>query len=328
MSPSRIARGFTLIELLVVIAIIAILIGLLLPAVQKVREAASRASCQNNMKQLGLAAHNYESAVGRLPPGFLGSMPSDTPYGADTSIGAIGYNAQLIGTLVHLLPYIEQDALYRQLMSGVPPDYLDPLKRYPDFSNYGSMWNNRTARVKNFLCPSDAGQDANWDAFFATYTSSPGRFTITLVSFGDSAFGKTNYIGIGGRSALTGDTYRGAFSNRSVNKLANMPDGTTNTLMFGEYSSKGPPGGGWSPVTPSWIAAGYFPTAWGMDSPPSGQDPAWYKLSSKHSTIANVTWCDGSVRSIRYPGSSGVSYNNFIYASGISDGKVLDTDQF
>src|SRR5437762_2202913 len=102
--------AFTLIELLVVIAIIAVLIGPLLPAVQKVREAAARMTCSNNLKQLGLAAQNYESANRVLPPGYLGSYPD---------IGSPSLtNCQMVGVLAFLLPYIEQDNAYRLMMSG------------------------------------------------------------------------------------------------------------------------------------------------------------------------------------------------------------------
>src|SRR5437868_6691790 len=105
--------GFTLIELLVVIAIIAILIGLLLPAVQKVREAAARLQCQNNLKQLGLAAHNYHSSYNRLPPGYNGVTPNIhyLAPGWDLYLG----NPKWVGVLVYLLPYVEQDNIYKQL---------------------------------------------------------------------------------------------------------------------------------------------------------------------------------------------------------------------
>jgi prepilin-type N-terminal cleavage/methylation domain-containing protein len=96
--------GFTLIELLVLIAIIAVLIGMLLPAVQKVREAANRMSCANNLKQLGVAAHNYQSTYGKQPPGYLGPVPNDLRPPYDDHI-----NIQWVGCLVYLLPYLEQE---------------------------------------------------------------------------------------------------------------------------------------------------------------------------------------------------------------------------
>src|SRR4051812_6747172 len=101
--------AFTLIELLVVIAVIAILIGLLLPAVQRVREAANRAKCLNNLKQIALAIHNHEFATGRLPPGYIGTSPVITDDPADPA------SAPWVGCLAILLPYLEQEPLYRQL---------------------------------------------------------------------------------------------------------------------------------------------------------------------------------------------------------------------
>src|SRR5690348_6075927 len=104
MIRNRSREAFTLIELLVVIAIIAILIGLLLPAVQKIREAAARMQCANNLHQIILASHNYESANGVFPPGGLGGSSSTGGF----------FGGQCVGSLFFLLPYIEQDNLYKQ----------------------------------------------------------------------------------------------------------------------------------------------------------------------------------------------------------------------
>lgn len=109
-------RGFTLIELLVVIAIIAILIGLLLPAVQKVREAAARSTCANNLKQIALAAHNFESTYGILPPGQLGAYPGSSATDPLRSTGV--FDAQCFGSLVFLLPYVEQENIYKKFTIG------------------------------------------------------------------------------------------------------------------------------------------------------------------------------------------------------------------
>src|SRR2546425_5260478 len=105
MKNPSVRRGFTLIELLVVIAIIGVLVGLLLPAVQKVREAAARLKCQNNLHQIGLGFHNYHAAQGSFPPGF--ASPAASPDGPSLKPGCC--------SSAYLLPYLEQDNLYPQI---------------------------------------------------------------------------------------------------------------------------------------------------------------------------------------------------------------------
>jgi prepilin-type N-terminal cleavage/methylation domain-containing protein len=156
-------RGFTLIELLVVIAIIAVLIGLLLPAVQKVREAANRIKCSNNLKQLGLAAHNYHDVNQHLPPGIGYYPPASGAFGT--------YH-------FHLLPYVEQGDLYRSALGSVPfprPDGPTTVL-YPGNNNVYSQ------PVKIFLCPSDPS------------VGSDGVVKVDRVLFGASSYAPNGMV--------------------------------------------------------------------------------------------------------------------------------------
>jgi prepilin-type N-terminal cleavage/methylation domain-containing protein len=331
-------RGFTLIELLVVIAIIAILIGLLLPAVQKVREAAARSTCQNNLKQIALGAHNYESAFGQLPPGYLGSMATDSPYGADSSPPQIGYNCQETGVLVILLPFIEQGPIFTSIQNIPTPkpaaDYFDPARRYG--TNLGGMFplsnNPLTTKIKTYLCPSDQAEQAPWDCYMHYQPVSATNFTMTVVSWGDPAnfpFARTNYVGIAGRSGLSSDPFRGAFFNRSKVKLATMQDGTSNTFLFGEnIAVMTPPASGWQGISNAWATTGIFPMAWGSSAPATGNVSEWWMLRSRHPGVMNFALSDASVRTVRYPGTAAsTQLNNYQFYSGTSDGRVTDADQ-
>ena len=147
MRPCR-RKAFSLIELLVVIAIIAILIGLLLPAVQKVREAASRAKCQNNLKQIGLACHNFDAANGYLPPGVLGDGPNVQTNSADSG--------PYVGCLAFILPYVEQQAVYSQLQVNWNVRQVGG----PWWKNVPTNVAAAQTRIPGYMCPSDNVDEA------------------------------------------------------------------------------------------------------------------------------------------------------------------------
>lgn len=216
-------RGFTLIELLVVIAIIAILIGLLLPAVQKVREAAARTQCKNNMKQLALAMHNYHDARGMFPAGheigqtWYSTVPRDPP--PSSLCGSYPCNGPFFSWATQILPFVEQETVFRQWRPQAWPwwQYQTGMPATGANSLNG-------IEIKTFKCPADQ------------------RASLTL-NYGGVKVALTDYLGVSGKtqgrypSQNNNTTYAGQDGMLYVNSSVRMPtiyDGTSNTFLIGE----------------------------------------------------------------------------------------------
>jgi prepilin-type N-terminal cleavage/methylation domain-containing protein len=314
-------RGFTLIELLVVIAIIAILIGLLLPAVQKVREAAARSACSNNLKQIALGAHNYESTTGVFAPGGLYHT---TPPGTYTSAAVPAF--QGVGTLPHLLPYVEQAGVASVFARGVAADYLSPQKQYPHV-----LWSSGPAaaaqtRIKTFLCPSDGDIEGVPNAAWPVVDTAGGSARLARWYFGPpwgQALGKTSYLAVGGYADAVMPQYAGIFTNRSGVTAGQVTsaDGLSNTLMFGE--ALGDPETGARQYAWSWALAGPLPTAWG-GIPDAANPNGWNGFGGKHAGVVLFAMGDGSVRAARKYVTGGTPYTTMVYLSGWRDGVNVD----
>jgi prepilin-type N-terminal cleavage/methylation domain-containing protein/prepilin-type processing-associated H-X9-DG protein len=347
-------RAFTLLELLVVIAIIAILIGLLLPAVQRVRESAARAKCQNNLKQIGLACHGFAAVSGYLPPGVVGD-------GANYQT-APATSGPYVGCLAFILPYVEQDAVYRQLQVNWSVSQVGGPWWYSVPANVAAA----QTRIPTYKCPSDDVEEVlqNPSAYIATalnyetgsvagcsWDIGPGSGFHTS-DFGPGGIGLTNYIGCGGVFGTQPGTFAGlqfqqyqgvmlaatkAAANTVTLQAVTSADGASNTLMIGE--SLGSTNGTPRDVGFPWIASGSHPTFFCIpDSPPNVHYWDW---SSKHSGMfVNFAMADGSVRAVvptgrdeasavggSYPHNPLTSAERAFWAiSGYADGDITQAD--
>jgi prepilin-type N-terminal cleavage/methylation domain-containing protein/prepilin-type processing-associated H-X9-DG protein len=304
----RRSHGFTLIELLVVIAIIAILIGLLLPAVQKVREASNRTRCANNLKQLALAAHGYHDAQQQFPPSCVNNTTSNL-------FGCVAISMPAISGLYYLLPYIEQANLYNKF------DYVNGTQNanqvaFPYYTGVNLANGQAGATdVPIFLCPSDNN----------SLIQITGACLVYSINWQTMSTGGTNYVFASGTAssfvyyppATFNPDWGGVFQENGKLSIKDVTDGTSNTLAFGEVlwvdhennAGTGNGNGGkpaWSAGVPTMLG---FSTAGGINAnwPCQGPNttgnanvtcglsrPA--ALQSKHTGGVNVALVDGSIR--------------------------------
>jgi prepilin-type N-terminal cleavage/methylation domain-containing protein len=299
--PSR--QAFTLIELLVVVAIIGSLLGLLLPAAQKVRESANRLSCSNNLRQIGLALHNYNDSKGSLPPGYLCTPRSDPAYVAP------GW-----GWAAFLLPYLEQENLQRQI------DFQLPVE-HPAHEAV------RTMPLRIFTCPADPER---------------GVFMVLDESGNPLVEAATNSYaacyGAGGEISEEPGKGNGLFFRNSRVRLTDITDGTSNTIAVGERAAyftrtpwAGAITGGTARITPGAPtlsnAVEEAPTmplahtgSHTMNDPYADPDDFF----TPHTGMGMFLFGDGGVRGLR----RGVSLRVFQALSSRNGGEVVSPDEY
>jgi len=334
-NSSRPKTAFTLVELLVVIAIIGVMVGLLLPAVQAAREAARRMSCGNNLKQIGLAVHNYENTYKRFPVGTIHNDPAHNPVQAAWAGGAHRKGS----VLVKLLPWMEQQPLFDQL------DFAGDVQQ--QLVNLGFAGNNGI-KMSVYICPSDGTTSARLAAAqqFYNYATSmgnqnmPGRGWCNL--FPDNS-APTRAAGIlGGNLFLNGPVGHGTTnlgsqtsgvwsrSGSFAARFQDITDGTSSTIMMGEVlpSCGDHHRGGWFSTNALWTATTggiNFNTCGKRAIPDNAEDCHDHRVwmtsqafKSDHPGGAQFVFCDGSVNFL----SESINYLTYQQLGSRNDGEV------
>jgi prepilin-type N-terminal cleavage/methylation domain-containing protein len=342
-------RAFSLVELLVVIGIISLLMGMLLPAVQKIREAANKMLCSSNLRQLGLAAHHFHNDHNRLPPGYLGpSLANNTNFPTHLREG------QWIGHFPLLLPYLEQDVLSRQIQVDFNVRFVspDPWFWKPGPISHHENYTAGMTPLKIFRCPTAP----NYEPQAGASGPGTGGTTLGLHVFNDAARGpftdgwkddyvraasyrflaRTNYMGVAGCGTGTHpffSLYEGIYTNRSESTLgqAAARDGASNTMLYGEACGSQWQGSARESRDICWMAGGGLGTYLGLHR---GRDSPLIAFSSYHPAGVQFCFADGSVRTVRYgdtkwDGSPSTPFTNDWYLlqqlAGWRDGGAADT---
>jgi prepilin-type N-terminal cleavage/methylation domain-containing protein/prepilin-type processing-associated H-X9-DG protein len=321
------ARGFTLIELLVVIAIIAILIALLVPAVQRVREAAARTQCSNNLKQIGVAMHNYADANKVLPPSCAKKAIQDPTTGSPANMPT--YNPAAYHWSYFILPYMEQTALYNSVPIGPPPAPPAGSGSSPPNLATSAMWSTpeytrlMTTPLSFMRCPATSDKQFYDDNARGVQVKGRAAASYVVVISGTMPINNNNDDGGTGGITSLFDFYQlshtrldGPFGQNVRYRLTDITDGTSSTAAAGErYRYHDGPGsegnnghGGWGIYA---VASPHAQNGHNLFSgstflpfnpvipTPASDTTHLIGFSSRHEGGINFVFCDGSVRFIR-----------------------------
>jgi len=331
--PGRDTAGFTLIELLVVIAIIGVLVGLLLPAVQSAREAARRAQCSNNLKQLGIAIHSYHDAVGSFPISFWrvqDGRPTD------------GVNRH--SWIAMILPYLEQTPVYNSINFAVGVAG-GPNNDYSWMNSTGLM-----TPIATLMCPTDPGPTFSNIARADTGvgpTADKGPKLSYFGNIGDNHNDDATYWpfqslptarenGFGEAGTLTGIMNRDGRGR--VTSIRDVTDGTSNTFLAGEslyescrwFTWPNPNGTTASSVVPlNWKIIHHSEDAWSAGVGVDDRRDSWnwrsgFGFRSQHPGIVQFLFCDGRVGTIR----ESINRNVYRFLSTRAEGEILSSDAY